>query len=82
MITPIVLIAQQFCAEHFCNNELEMDNYMLLVDNYLEKFSSPEEQVQFLIEVKRIGKSFISETLKKVNEAELFDLSQEGYRLV
>jgi hypothetical protein len=79
MNTPIVLIAQQFCAEHFCDNNLEMDSYMLIVDRYLERFNTPEEKVQFLIEVKRIGRMFISETLKKVNETELFDLSQQAH---
>ncbi len=78
MKSNVVLAAQKFCAEHFCDNNLNMENYMSLVDTYLEAFEVPEDKVQFLIEVKRIGKVYITDAMKQIEVVEVFDLSKSN----
>ena len=78
MNSSIVLKAQTFCAEHFCDNTLDMDSYMLIIDNYLDEIPQPEEKVQFLIEVKRIGGLIIEDSLTEIGAKERYEIGQYG----
>lgn len=69
----VVLIAQKFCMEHFCDNDYKADYYMTLMDTYLEAFE-PEEKVMFLMEVKRIGKMMVDDALKQIENVALFQI--------
>ncbi len=76
MNSSIVLKAQDFCSLHFCDNTLSMDDYMSFIDEYLNDFPQPEEKVQFLVEVKRIGNLIIENTLSQIKEKEFFGIDQ------
>lgn len=79
MNSRIVLVAQKFCADHFCDDNLTMENYMIIIDEYLDTFESLKDKVGFLIEVKRIGTLFIADAQKQLKEQETFDLSKAGF---
>lgn len=82
MNSKIVLIAQKFCADHFCNNNLDMENYMAIIDDYLNIFDDLKDRVEFLIEVKRIGTLFVADAKKQLEEREVFDLAKAGFSLL
>jgi hypothetical protein len=82
MNSPIVLVAQKFCADHFCNNNLNMENYMTIIDNYLDNYTDLKDKVEFLIEVKRIGTLFVADAQKQLQDQEVFDLVKAGFPIL
>jgi hypothetical protein len=82
MNSKVVLIAQKFCADHFCNNDLDMENYMVIIDDYLNIFDDLKDRVEFLIEVKRIGTLFVADAQKQLEEREVFDLAKAGFSII
>lgn len=79
MNAQLVLIAQKFCADHFCDNNLEQENYMSIVDTYLERFEDPKEKIVFLKEVIRIGNTYLSDAHRQLNKMEERDLSKSQF---
>lgn len=82
MNSKIVLVAQKFCADYFCDNHLNMENYMTIIDTYLDKYDDLKDKVEFLIEVKRIGTLYVAEAQKQVQDQEVFDLSKAGFPIL
>jgi len=76
MNPKIVLIAQEFCATYFCDSAQEIDSYMHVIDSHLSGFETPEEKVQFLLEVKRLGNLAVKDALNKIEGNELLDISK------
>jgi|GEM_PF-1949425 len=74
----IVLAAQQFSAHHFCNIYMNQDQFAHSIREALQDFSNKEDQVTFLQEVIRLGRTFLKSSQVVLEKMEATGIASMG----
>lgn len=71
--------ARIFALNYFCNRRVNLQNYLLHIEDKLKEFKNLDEKLTFLMEIIRLGRNQMDSSVSCLKKMETFEFPTQNW---
>ena len=71
--------ARIFALNYFCNRRVDLQHYLLHIEDKLKEFKNLDEKLTFLMEIIRLGRNQMDSSVSCLKKMETFELPAQNW---